>query len=98
MEANTPAVPDSQNPQNNLSPLETSSIDGNWPETPQFSQAEFAQPVSSSVETSSTRSDVDALQEALKHGHIEAGILERNTPRESKFRLLKPEELTTDKL
>lgn len=44
-------------------------------------------------ETSSTREDVDALHEALKHGHIEAGILERNTPRESKFRLLKPEEL-----
>ena len=43
--------------------------------------------------TSSTRSEVDALHEALKHGHIEAGILERNTPRESKFRLLKPEEL-----
>ncbi len=43
--------------------------------------------------TSSTRSDVDALHEALKHGHIEAGILERDTPRESKFRLLKPEEI-----
>jgi len=45
---------------------------------------------------SSTRSsveEVDPLQEALKHGHIEAGILERNTSRESKFRLLKAEEL-----
>ncbi len=43
---------------------------------------------------SSTRTDeIDALQEALKHGHMEAGILERDTPRESKFRLLKPEEI-----
>ena len=46
---------------------------------------------------SSTRNDEktdgDALAEALKHGHLEAGILERNTSRESKFRLLKAEEL-----
>ncbi len=37
--------------------------------------------------------EVDALTEALKHGHLEAGVLERDTPRESKFRLLKAEEI-----
>lgn len=35
----------------------------------------------------------DALEEALKDGAIEAAILERDTPRESKFRLLKAEEI-----
>ncbi len=35
----------------------------------------------------------DALVEALKTGQIEAAILERNTPRESKFRLLTAQEL-----
>lgn len=35
----------------------------------------------------------DALAEALKDGEIEAGILERNTPRESKFRLLEAAEI-----
>ncbi len=35
----------------------------------------------------------DVLAEALKDGHIEAAILERNTARESKFRLLREDEL-----
>lgn len=35
----------------------------------------------------------DALEEALKLGEIEAAILERNTARESKFRLLTADEL-----
>ena len=35
----------------------------------------------------------DSLEEALKKGHVEAAILERNTPRESKFRLLTASEL-----
>jgi proteasome alpha subunit len=35
----------------------------------------------------------DALEEALKVGEIEAAVLERNTPRESKFRLLTANEL-----
>ncbi|HVF09457.1 MAG TPA: hypothetical protein VNA16_01565 [Abditibacteriaceae bacterium] len=35
----------------------------------------------------------DPLQEALRDGHIEAGVLERDTPRESKFRLLRSSEL-----
>jgi proteasome alpha subunit len=37
--------------------------------------------------------NVDPLVEALKHGHLEAGVLERNTARESKFRLLRADEL-----
>lgn len=37
--------------------------------------------------------ETDALEAALKDGEIEAAILERNTPRESKFRLLRAEEL-----
>ena len=37
--------------------------------------------------------ELDPLQEALRDGHIEAGILERDTPRESKFRLLREGEL-----
>jgi proteasome alpha subunit len=36
----------------------------------------------------------NALKEALKDGQIEAAVLERDTPRESKFRLLREEELT----
>ena len=35
----------------------------------------------------------DPLEEALKTGHLEAAVLERDTPRESKFRLLLPQEL-----
>ncbi len=35
----------------------------------------------------------DAFEEALKSGQIEAAILERNTPRESKFRLLTADEI-----
>jgi proteasome alpha subunit len=35
----------------------------------------------------------DPLREALEHGHLEAAILERDTPRESKFRLLRADEL-----
>lgn len=35
----------------------------------------------------------DPLAEALEKGHLEAAILERNTQRESKFRLLKAEEI-----
>ena len=38
-------------------------------------------------------SETDPLEEALKHGSIEAAILERDTPRESKFRLLREDEL-----
>jgi proteasome alpha subunit len=41
----------------------------------------------------STTEALDPLQEALKHGHLEAAILERNSPRESKFRLLRADEL-----
>jgi proteasome alpha subunit len=37
--------------------------------------------------------DTDPLREALEHGHLEAAILERDTPRESKFRLLRTDEL-----
>jgi hypothetical protein len=33
------------------------------------------------------------LKEELAHGKLEVGLLERKTPRESKFRLLRPEEL-----
>src|SRR5690606_32677062 len=40
--------------------------------------------------------NTDALEEALKEGSIEAAILERDTPRESKFRLLETAELATD--
>ena len=36
----------------------------------------------------------DALEDALKDGQIEAAILERDTPRESKFRLLKSDEIS----
>ena len=36
----------------------------------------------------------DPLEEALKDGSIEAAILERDTPRESKFRLLTTEEIS----
>jgi proteasome alpha subunit len=42
----------------------------------------------------STLSDEDPLEEALKHGSIEAAVLERNSPRESKFRLLSAGEMT----
>lgn len=47
-------------------------------------------------EDASTRaeeSENDPLAEALKNGSIEAAILERDTPRESKFRLLREDEL-----
>jgi proteasome alpha subunit len=37
--------------------------------------------------------ETDALEEALKEGAIEAAVLERNTPRESKFRLLRADEI-----
>lgn len=40
-----------------------------------------------------TKTDDDALSEAFKEGRAEAAILERFTPRESKFRLLRAEEL-----
>ena len=33
------------------------------------------------------------LREEIAEGTVEAGFLERNTPRESKFRLLRPDEL-----
>ncbi len=36
----------------------------------------------------------DPLREALEHGSVEAAILERDTPRESKFRLLREEEIS----
>lgn len=39
------------------------------------------------------REDGDALKEALEDGEIEAGVLERDTPRESKFRLLRTDEI-----
>jgi len=35
----------------------------------------------------------DSLHEALEHGTIEAAVLERDTPRESKFRMLREDEL-----
>lgn len=37
----------------------------------------------------------DPLVEALKHGSIEAAVLERDTPRESKFRMLRDDELAS---
>jgi proteasome alpha subunit len=37
--------------------------------------------------------DDDPLTEALREGRVEAAILDRNTPRESKFRLLREDEL-----
>ena len=39
--------------------------------------------------SNSDEEDADPLQEALENGRIEAAILERDTPRESKFRLLR---------
>lgn len=39
-----------------------------------------------------TAADNDPLAEALKTGSIEVGVLERDTTRESKFRLLTPDE------
>lgn len=52
-------------------------------------------PASEDEETETTLEETeDALQELLNSGgELEAAILERNTPRESKFRLLKAEEL-----
>jgi proteasome alpha subunit len=44
-------------------------------------------------ETQAARSIHDVLKEELSDGTVEAGLLERNTPRESKFRLLRTEEL-----
>jgi proteasome alpha subunit len=35
----------------------------------------------------------DPLQEALKHGAIEVAVLERDSPRESKFRMLQEDEV-----
>jgi proteasome alpha subunit len=35
----------------------------------------------------------DPLEDALKHGAIEAAVLERDTPRESKFRMLREDEV-----
>jgi proteasome alpha subunit len=40
-----------------------------------------------------SRTERDVLQEAMQDGHNESGVLERNTPRESKFRLLREDEL-----
>ena len=37
--------------------------------------------------------ETDPLREALLHGHLEAAVLERDTSRESKFRLLREDEL-----
>jgi proteasome alpha subunit len=37
----------------------------------------------------------ETLKEALAEGTVEVGLLERNTPRESKFRLLRAEELAS---
>lgn len=45
--------------------------------------------------TQTTDEHADALTEALKDGEIEAAVLERNTPRESKFRLLSAEEINS---
>lgn len=42
---------------------------------------------------STDEADHDALAQALQEGQIEAAILERFTPRESKFRLLREDEL-----
>ena len=45
-------------------------------------------------EASAEESDeTDPLQEALENGSLEAAILERDTPRESKFRLLREDEV-----
>jgi proteasome alpha subunit len=41
----------------------------------------------------STSEGEDPLEEALKEGFVEAAVLERNSPRESKFRLLREEEI-----
>lgn len=40
-----------------------------------------------------TRDAAQVLRDELAEGKVEVGILERNTSRESKFRLLRPEEL-----
>jgi len=44
-------------------------------------------------EEESTQEDDDPLKEALKDSQLEAAVLERDTPRESKFRLLREDEL-----
>ncbi len=51
--------------------------------------------VSDAIESdqSTLSEENDPLEEALKEGSIEAAILERNSPRESKFRLLRAEEI-----
>ncbi len=41
----------------------------------------------------SATNENDPLLEALKNGHLEAAVLERDTPRESKFRMLRDDEL-----
>jgi len=48
---------------------------------------------SENASTRESETETDTLAEALKHGAIEAAVLERNTPRESKFRLLREDEL-----
>lgn len=45
------------------------------------------------MDSHSDEDDTDALAEAMKEGEMEAAILERDTPRESKFRLLRADEL-----
>lgn len=52
------------------------------------------QPVSGDDEDSAPATASDEFTEALKEGRLEAAILERFTPRESKFRLLQNEELS----
>lgn len=46
-----------------------------------------------STSVNEEEAQTDALVEALKEGEIEAGVLERDSPRESKFRLLNVEEV-----
>jgi len=53
-----------------------------------------ALPTDDEDEAATEDEELDPLQEALRDGHLEAGILERDTPRESKFRLLRADELT----
>jgi proteasome alpha subunit len=46
-------------------------------------------------DNASRGNDTDPLREALEHGSIEAAVLERDTPRESKFRMLREDEVAS---
>lgn len=54
-------------------------------------------PVSGDDEDNTSAEGSDEFAEAFKEGRVEAAILERFTPRESKFRLLRSDELNFEK-